>query len=256
VSITNHIDFWKRLNTGHWEPYTFNIFDHFITADTIFLDIGSWIGPTALYAAQIAKHSYAFEPDPVAFKELENNVSINKDSEWIPKLTIYNKAIASYNGSMKLGNKSSAGNSMSSVLFSDNEISWEVETITLEKFIEDEKLHSNKLFLKVDIEGGEYELIPTLKSTFKNYNITLFLSIHCNFLMNSLKPKDVNENRYLKIIRRLRFSWYHIKLVRAMPFKYFYRNNGKPINLFAELINVLFLGKFPNEIVATNEKWH
>ena len=39
--------------------------------------MGAWIGPTVLYGCQNAKFCYAIEPDPVAFRQLKNNVDLN-----------------------------------------------------------------------------------------------------------------------------------------------------------------------------------
>ena len=136
VSITKNVDFWTLLESGLWETNTFKIFDHFLSADSCYLDIWAWIGPTALYAAQLAKRTYAFEPDPIAYQELEVNVRANKNTEWASSLTIQNKAIASSSGTIKLGSRTSGGDSTSSSLFSDEETNWEVEAITLEQIVD------------------------------------------------------------------------------------------------------------------------
>ena len=73
---------------------------------------------------------------------------------------------------------------MSSTLFADGKKSWEVETTTIEQLIETEKLQKEKIFVKMDIEGGEYELIPTLKALFRRHAVVLFLSIHTGFLQS------------------------------------------------------------------------
>ena len=255
VSITNNLDYWNSLENGLLEPYTFKIFDDFLTADCYYLDIGSWIGSTALYAAQLAKCTYAFEPNPIAFKELEANVHANKDTEWISRLIIYNKAIASSNGTLILGNKGGGGDSKSSVLFSEEKVSWEVEAITLEQLIEVEKLQDKKLFIKMDIEGGEYELIPKLKRTFSHYNVGLFLSTHSKYLLSCLITSKRNSIQ-TRILRRLLFVWHHIRLVHSLPFRYFYLSNGKQVNLYMEILKVLLKGHFVPEIVATNARWN
>lgn len=255
VSITKNVDWWKRVETGRWEPNTFKIFDDFLSTDCIYLDIGSWIGPTVLYAAQLAKRTYAFEPDPIAYQELEVNVHANKNTEWVSRLTIYNKAIASSSGTIKLGSRGSGGDSMSSSLFSDEKTNWEVEAITLEQLVEAEKLQDEELFIKIDIEGGEYELIPRLKTAFHKYNVVLFLSIHPHFLMSRLIRSKGNSIRK-KILRRLLFVWHQLKLVRALPFKYFYHCNGQQRNLYVEILKALLQGGYKTEIVATNERWN
>lgn len=190
VSITENLGFWKSLEADRWEPNTFKIFDDFLSVDCIYLDIGAWIGPTALYAANLAKHTYAFEPDPVAFQELEVNLNVNKNAELKSRLTIYNKAIASSCGTIKLGSRSFGGDSMSSIFWGDRNTNWDVQAITLQQVIEDEKLRGEKIFIKIDIEGGEYELVPKIKNTVMQHAVTLYISIHPNFLMDSLRPAN------------------------------------------------------------------
>lgn len=163
VTTSKNLDFWIAVGSGYWEPTTYEIFDGLISDKYCYLDIGAWIGPTALYATQLAKRAYAFELDPIAFQELKQNVAANKNADWASRLVIYNKAIASSSGTLRLGSRGSGGDSMSSVLFVDGETSWDVEAITLAQFIDTEKLQDEKLFLKIDIEGGEYELLPPTK---------------------------------------------------------------------------------------------
>ncbi len=254
VAITKNIGFWESVENGSWEPDTFKIFDYFLSADCHYLDIGSWIGPTALYAAQLAKQAYAFEPDPVAYRELEANLRLNKNAEWASRLAIYNEAIASSNGTIKLGSRAGGGDSMTSTLFLDKDVNWEVEAITLEQFIESNKLQNEKLFIKMDIEGAEYDVIPRLKGVFHKHNVTLFLSMHPHLFVSSL-VKSKNNNMLTKISRRLRFVWHHFKLIRSLPFKYFYHADGQRENFYVEILKSFLLGGFPREIVATNKRW-
>jgi hypothetical protein len=75
-------DFWAKVDSGRWEPDTYALFDDLITPDSLFLDIGAWIGSTALYAAQKSAKAIAFEPDPIAFSSLSANALLNADAVW------------------------------------------------------------------------------------------------------------------------------------------------------------------------------
>ena len=55
----------------------FSVFDSNIDEQTLFIDVGGWIGSTSLYAAQIAKKTLILEPDPIAFKRLKGNLGLN-----------------------------------------------------------------------------------------------------------------------------------------------------------------------------------
>src|SRR5690606_6717528 len=93
--------FWKTVHKGVWEPLTFRIFDSFLDADHSFIDIGAWVGPTALYGSTRAQHCYAIEPDPVAFKTLRQNVSLNP--RLTHKITCSQVGIGAATGTMTLG---------------------------------------------------------------------------------------------------------------------------------------------------------
>lgn len=54
-----------------WEITTFEVFDKYLDKDKYYIDIGAWIGPTVLYAAQKTKRVIAFEPDNIAFNALK-----------------------------------------------------------------------------------------------------------------------------------------------------------------------------------------
>ena len=81
VNQDGYESYWKLVNQGKWEPETFSVFDSNINKQTLFIDIGGWIGPTTLYGAQLAKKTLSLEPDPVAFKRLEENLNLNSISE-------------------------------------------------------------------------------------------------------------------------------------------------------------------------------
>lgn len=254
VSVTKHVDFWNRLEIGRWEPNTFKILDSFISAERYYLDIGSWIGPTALYGAQSAKHTYAFEPDPIAYRELEANIHANENTEWVSRMTIHKKAIASSSGRMKLGSRGAGGDSTSSALFSGGNTNWEVEAITLEEFVEAEELQDAKLFIKIDIEGLEYEVMPGLREALGRYDVDLHLSIHPPFLLASLLPGGRNGIG-TRILRRLLFVWHQIRLVRSLPFRYLYHSNGREVNVAKEILKAVLVARFVDEVVATNKRW-
>ncbi len=182
-----HQDFWDSLNTGGWEQETFRLFDHCIKPETVVLDIGPWIGPTLLYAAGKARLTLGFEPDPVAFRILSSNITLN------PKLNpirIFPVAVAAQRGQSRMGSRASAGDSMSSLLFAGSTESWPVELHRIEEF-ESEWKAGAPVFMKIDIEGGEYELLPHLRSFIRRHRPTLCLSLHPQFLLFPYRGQGV-----------------------------------------------------------------
>jgi FkbM family methyltransferase len=173
--------FWNRVEEGTWEPLTFSVFDRFLDAEHSYLDIGAWIGPTVLYGASVARHCYAMEPDPLAYSELCRNVDLNASIK--DRVTLSRQCLAAACGPVRLGNKTSSrgGDSMSSLLFADSRVSWEAEGVTLERFFSDNHI-CDCSFIKMDIEGGEFEVLPAIAGYLAEQRPTVYLSLHPRFL--------------------------------------------------------------------------
>jgi len=69
----------------------------------------------------------------------------------------------------------------------------EIDTITIEKLIENENIDTNNISLiKIDIEGGEKILIPALENFLKKHKPKLFISLHRCFLKDNDIKNIVN----------------------------------------------------------------
>jgi FkbM family methyltransferase len=172
-------EFWARVSRGEWEPETFKLLDHCVTPETVFLDVGSWIGPTLLYAAGRARLSLGFEPDPTAFRALAANVALNPH---LNPIRLFSSAISAHRGKTLMGSASTPGDSMSSLLFAGSAASWPVELRRIEDY-ESELPADAPLFLKIDIEGGEYDLLPALADFIRRRRPTVYLSLHPYFFI-------------------------------------------------------------------------
>ena len=174
-----HPEFWHLLKSDKWEPETLNVFDAYLDKDTVFVDVGAWIGPTSLYAATKVKRVISIEADPEAISFLSANVK--KNAKLVPNIEILHRAISAHQGTLKLGSKGERGDSMSSALFQNSGDTWEVECITPEEIISRVR-DDKKLFIKMDIEGGEYLLSASLHKFAERANTTLLVAFHPGFL--------------------------------------------------------------------------
>jgi FkbM family methyltransferase len=224
--------FWDDASSKKWEPNTFLIFDRFIDKNHSFIDIGAWIGPTTLYGSQLSKRCYSFEPDPIAFKELKNNVILNPDLK--QKIELYDYCISNKSGKIRFGNRSNFGDSMSSILFSDLKKSLFVKSITLQKFIQQKKINDCN-FIKIDIEGGETIVLPHIKKFLEKNKPTLHLSLHPQFF------NDLEKDSKL-IIKTLKI------------YKNIFNNRGQLLTLDV-LISDFLLKRQGCDIVATDINW-
>jgi FkbM family methyltransferase len=174
-----HKAFWEVFRAGKWEEATLDTFDRHLDRSTVFLDIGAWIGPTALYAAARAKRVIAIEADPVAADLLRKNVALNP--LLAERIEIIERAVSPESGTLRMGSKGSKGDSMSSIFFREKENSWEIKTITPAevntKLGEDEPV-----FLKMDIEGAEYHVLPAMTPLLARRDIAALIAFHPTFL--------------------------------------------------------------------------
>lgn len=241
--------FWNAVFPNHWEDFTFHVLDHYLHPDQNYLDIGAWIGPTALYAAHKAKQTFCIEPDPVAYRELLQNITLNPELE--PKLTAINRALSYKSGTMKLYKRTRFGDSSSSLIPTLSEEFHTVTVCSLKELLADYQITDVSL-IKIDIEGGEYLLVPAMRKYLKKYTPPLYLSLHPEFLKSYLRKncKSSSEeaiNRdYEKSVKRL---------VKSLDmYKYIYDSSSQIIAK-PQLSNKLFSHDKPIELLFTSEKF-
>jgi FkbM family methyltransferase len=240
-----------------WESCTFRVFDRFITPDCRYVDIGAWIGPTLLYAAQRAQAAYGFEPDPIAFAELSQNLDANAGAGWHGRVRIFQQAVAHQAGVIRLGSRGAGGDSMTSALLAGESTGWEVETISLPDFFAAEGLQAGKVFVKMDIEGGEYHLLPHLRDQLSQPELVLHLSIHPWMLAESLRARRGFTGKSLpaKLRRRRWLVAHQWRLLRALPFRHLHHEDGRPFSPAVETLRALATGDFLTTLVAAHRPW-
>ena len=203
-----------RISLSNSIPYYFNYKEFFIEDKykryfnkkyNNVVDAGSNVGAFTEYLIrnEVSEKIIAIECDSKALKDLKNNFKREYRVEIIPKalnstndpITFYqspeNPVISSAIHPDKLKNHTAG-------LKGDNEII--VDTITIANLIE--KLGYIDL-LKIDIEGGEYEIIKNVDpSLFKNINNLL---IECHFF-----EEDYLE-KYSNLIKKLSDNGYEVE---------------------------------------------
>lgn len=153
--------FWDKAAAGEWEPELLALIEALIGPGDVFLDIGAWVGPTALHAALCGARVVGVEADPAAAARLAANVAANP--ELAPRVRIIERAASPRPGRLRLGAPRKPGDSMASLLLPEASARWEVETIAPAALLaEAAPTAPGKILVKVDIEGGEYELLPAL----------------------------------------------------------------------------------------------
>lgn len=264
--IHSNISFWDEVNDGNWEKATFDVIDRFVTKDNVMLDLGAWAGPITLYAASKGILVHAVEPDKTIFEVLQKNIELNEDLQ--ANIRAYPVAITDGNKQVTLNAKGAYGLSTSSILnrLDDDLSGIEVPGITLESFIKKQQI-TTVHFIKVDVEGAEFSIIPAWTETLTELQMpTLLLAFHHNFLNQSIYMDKFK----MQILVKLAFKLEHLfkfnflstaikrkvkKVLEALSdYKYIYLDDGRPVTKNYLLNNPLEMKS--HSVVFTNIPWN
>lgn len=194
--------FWVRKNTS--DIYIIKeVFDkktYGMKPQGVVFDIGANIGAFSVYAANSCDKVYAFEPESSNYKQLEENVSLNKMITRIKTFKIAigkeNKEIALYRGPHNKG-----ASSLVHKVSNDKEV---VTMKSLSSVINDNNIKKINL-LKIDIEGGEYDLIYGMKS--EDFDLIDAIILEYHFVEN---------NSYRDLMTYLESMGYKVKRHKNM----------------------------------------
>ena len=185
--------FWDRVEAGRWEPGTLGVLERFLRPGSLFLDIGTWVGALTLYAASLGAEVVAVEADPKALEQLGRNLAANP--HLAERVRVVPRAIAAAEGPVRLGARRKPGDSMSSVLLAGAGETWTRPGVTPGEIALGIPGHRRFDLVKVDIEGGEYALLPQL-GPILDRAAALLLALHPDILQASgaeLEPRNTLE---------------------------------------------------------------
>jgi FkbM family methyltransferase len=142
------------------------------------IDCGANIGLSVLYFKRLFPDSeiVAFEPDEKIFKILERNTNS------LENVTIEKKAVWTEETTLEFFSEGALAGSVVTDFSNKNDII-EIEAVDLKKF-----LNRKVDFLKIDIEGGEYNLLPLIGPILRKIKPNIYLAPH-PFLINGFFNK-------------------------------------------------------------------
>ncbi len=185
-----HLRFWRNARRGRWEPHTFEILKRLLTADSIYCDVGAWVGPTVLYAAKLCEQVVCLEPDPFAYHYLCRNIEMNE----FDNVRTFNLALSGRSGVRSMSSfGGDPGDSMASLLDPESVGSgFDASTCTWEEFLHRAELDTVDM-LKIDIEGGEFELLSAMGDFLSTHKPIVYLSTHAPFLEEAARERKMQE---------------------------------------------------------------
>jgi len=183
--ITSSWSYWNLYANEQWEPKTLQTIDNILPPNGTMYDIGAWMGPMSLWAAKTKQaRVIAIEPDPEAYRQLNNNIALNKLDSLITTLNI---AITDQEGIGKLGIIMN-GDSASSMTRPANQKQVEVECHTL-RWLTDR--YGPVDVIKMDIEGSESLIIPDFEPVLWSNCKYLVLALHQRWYVEKHQNTDM-----------------------------------------------------------------
>jgi hypothetical protein len=137
---------------------------------------------------------------------------------------------------------------MSSLLFSEGKTVWSVDGLSLPEFMRQNDIRDCN-FLKMDVEGGEYAILPANAALLKDWSPTIHLSLHPCLLGPVGTPGIVSKLR--RVTARFLGA---LRLIRSLgSYRHFYDCRGKEVG--SRRLLRLCLRDVTLAIVATNVEW-
>jgi FkbM family methyltransferase len=160
----------SRCWLGCYESGKQRLISQYVKPDTVFYDVGANVGFYSLLASKLVGGGkvFAFEPLPRNLSYLTRHVDLNRASN----VDVRALAISDKNAVAKFSVEKTG---YMGRLTSEGEI--EVPTATLDSLLQDGSILPPN-YIKMDIEGAEYQALLGARMCFEQYRPILFLATH------------------------------------------------------------------------------
>lgn len=168
------INYWALYESGRWEPETKAFIQDNLGPGDLYVDIGAWIGPTVLWALEVGAKVIAVEPDPIALEGLYERVP-NTVEIWPGAVTVSS-------GGVFLATNPKVGGALGDSMSRVGPEGVFVPSWTLFEILGDRI----PALVKMDVEGYELELLPSIMPWLVEHQIPMQISCHGEFPDSSL----------------------------------------------------------------------
>ncbi len=177
----------------------------YVRTGGVYFDVGANIG---FYALNFAKKTggsgkvFAFEPDPKTYQKLVHNIKLNQFYQIIEP---FEMAVSEKSGEKTFYINSESSSAWGTIIPEGKQqaiSSSVVKTTSLDEFVNERGIKEID-FMKVDIEGGEFEFMEGAISTFKHKAVKKIF-IECSGPSLILRGKTLSE--YLEMFKRVDYK--------------------------------------------------
>jgi FkbM family methyltransferase len=227
VRTGTHDEFWDLMSSGKWEPATLAAFGRFLGPGRTLIDVGAWIGPLTLLGASLGSDVVAYEPDPAALDELRGNLSHNP--ALARRVRVVPVALGRRRTAATLVDAGSGLGMSTSTLLSRPDASASADVA-----VDDVAAHlASRAFqhcalLKVDIEGGEFDLIPRMARYLARRHPPILLSLHGD----AFRARAASARHFGLVRARLASVRHRLPLVASLAtsYRHWYASDQRSAN--------------------------
>jgi len=220
---------WERYRGyvyGSWEPMATQAILSYAKRGMCVFDIGAHLGYYSLLLAKCvgpAGRVVSFEAAPKNFSKLQRNILINKlDNVQLMNLAVFSKS-GMIGMSVSPTDNGSGDWSISRQLQGD---SIQVQTISLDQF--SEANHILPDFIKIDVEGAEYDVLMGGRETIARSQPIMLIELH-HF------DADISANRVPDLLSKWNYRiqwlerWPQTSQILAQPFPTVLQEASSPV---------------------------
>jgi FkbM family methyltransferase len=161
---------------GLYEPDLWWAIRRYVSPGNVCLDVGANVGAVTLCllkALEDRGHIFAFEPGPVFFQRLNNNLALNPAIAG--RVTTYNLGVADQKGKLHWAEDPDfPGNA---AMFGTRGL--EVDVVTLDDFLLPQLTQLD--FVKIDVEGMELEVLTGARQLIRRFRPKIFFETILDF---------------------------------------------------------------------------
>ncbi len=179
----------------HPQADELEVFHRYVNSDSTFLDLGAYVGTISVPMAKVAKAVHSFEPVKENRDLLERNIQINN----LTNVTVHPVALGSHAGHVSLTLPNPDYDAASFAVQGEGDI----PMVTLDS------LSLAPSFIKMDVEGYEYEVLKGAAGTIQKHKPVIF------FEMNMVETRKQGDWWLRRVPGLLRSYGYELYLPTA-----------------------------------------
>lgn len=186
------------FNTGEWEPHVVNVFKSYVKPGDVFVDVGANIGYHSLFISALLNEQcvvHSFEPQKDIYNQFKKSIVVNGFSN----INLHNYGLANedHDREIVIRDENIGSSSLLADISTNPLVISGRESVTLKKMDDVLKKERHISFIKIDVEGFEYEVLKGAENILRQHKPVIL------FEYSPFLYKSINEDLPYKILSYL-----------------------------------------------------